>query len=294
VTYSIVARDPQTGQLGGAVQSHWFAAGNGVIWAESGVGVVATQALLDESYGPLGLDLMRGGKSADEALRALVEVDPGRDERQAAFVDARGRVAAHTGSRCLRAAGHTTGDGFSCQANMMLSDTVWGAMREAFVSTEGDLVHRLLAALDAAEAEGGDIRGKQAAGILVVRAESTGQPWRDRVVDIRVDDHPEPLVELRRLVELKLAYDRMERADELEQKGDLEGAVVEYRAALATHGDAPEIRFWAAIAFAKTGALGEARELLGQLSHPGWAELLRRMVSDGSEAPDLGKLLDSD
>jgi uncharacterized Ntn-hydrolase superfamily protein len=177
---------------------------------------------------------------------------------------------------------------------MMLSDTVWDAMREAFVSTGGDLVHRLLAALDAAEAEGGDIRGRQAAGILVVKAESTGRRWRDRVVDIRVDDHPEPLLELRRLVELKFAYDRMEFADELEQTGDLEGAAAEYRAALATHGDVPEIRFWAAIAFAKTGALAEAREQLGGLSNPGWRELLRRMVADGSLGPDLGQLLDSD
>ena len=276
------------------MQSHWFAAGNGVIWAEPGVGVVATQALLDESYGPLGLDLMRGGKTAEESLRALVEVDGGRDDRQAAMIDARGRVAAHTGAKCLHAAGHRTGDGFSCQANMMLNDTVWEAMHDAFTSTPGDLVHRLLAALDAAEAEGGDIRGRQAAGILVVRAEPTGQRWRDRVIDVRVDDHPEPLAELRRLVELKLAYDLMERADQLELAGDLDGAVAEYRAALATHGDVPELAFWGAITLAKGGATEEARDLLSGLSHPGWAELLRRMVADGSlDPPEVGKLLGS-
>lgn len=200
MTYSIAARDPRTGELGAAVQSHWFAAGELVPWAEAGVGAVATQALVGVGYGPLGLDLMRGGKRAPQALRALLAADEGEMHRQVAMVDPAGEVAAHTGSRCLREAGHRTGDGYSVQANMMLRDTVWDAMAEAFEKSTGPLTYRLLAALDAAEAEGGDVRGRQAAGILVVKDAPSGRPWEDVVVHLRVDDHPAPLEELRRLV----------------------------------------------------------------------------------------------
>src|SRR5919201_2395488 len=223
MTYSIVARDPETGELGAAVQSHWYAAADLVLWAASGVGAVATQALVEVSHGPEGLRLMREGRSAAEAIAERVAGDEGRDVRQIGMVDARGTVAAHTGSKTIAEAGHLTGDGYSCQANMMMNDTVWDAMAEAYEKSDGDLVHRLLDALDAAEAEGGDVRGKQAAGILVVRAEPGERPWEDVVVQIRVDDHPEPLPELRRLVDLKFAYDRLDAAERLELAGGLGG-----------------------------------------------------------------------
>jgi uncharacterized Ntn-hydrolase superfamily protein len=282
MTYSIVARDAETGDLGAAVQSHWFAAGM-VCWAEAGVGAVATQATVELSYGPLGLERMRAGDGAEEALSALLAADADAEHRQVAMVDREGRVATHTGARCIREAGHRRGEGFSVQANMMLRDTVWDAMHDAYLAAEGDLADRLLAALDAAEAERGDIRGRQAARILVVRAEPSGKPWEDTLVDLRLDDHPAPLPELRRLLELKRAYDRLDTAEKLELAGDLEGALREQQAALAAVPDNPEIAFWTAISLASRGRIEDARGTMAVAfhAHPGWLELLRRLVADG-------------
>ena len=282
MTYSIVARDPATGQLGAAVQSHWFAAGL-VCWAESGVGAVATQATVLVDHGPLGLEAMRAGASADEALAARLAADPDREHRQVAMVDPRGTVAAHTGSRCIRDAGHRTGEGFSCQANMMRSPTVWDAMHDAFAGSSGDLAERLLLALEAAEAEGGDIRGKQAARVLVVRAEPTERPWEDVLVDLRLDDHPAPLPELRRLLTLQRAYDRLQAAEDMELEGDIDGSFAERTAAMAMVPDNPEIAFWTAISLALHGRLEEGRAALAVAlpADPGWADLLRRLGDQG-------------
>ena len=197
-TYSIVARDPSTGELGVAVQSHWFSVGPIVAWAEAGVGAVSTQSFVDPSYGKLGLDLMRAGKSAPDALKSLTAGDEGREVRQVAMIDAQGRVDAWTGKKDIQAAGHIIGNNYSVQANMMLSDTVWPAMSAAFENTKGDLTERMLAALEAAQTAGGDIRGKQSAALIVVTGKPTGQAWKDRVFDLRVDDSSEPLIELRR------------------------------------------------------------------------------------------------
>lgn len=278
MTYSIVARDPETGELGVAVQSHWFAAGI-VCWARAGVGAVATQAMALVEHGPLGLELMAGGASAAEALAARLEADPEREHRQVAMVDRRGGVAAHTGASCIREAGHRTGEGFSCQANMMRRPTVWDAMAEAFAGSRGPFADRLLLALEAAEAEGGDIRGRQATRLLVVRGEATERPWEDVLVDLRVDDHPDPLPELRRLLTLQRAYDRLERAERLELAGDVEGAFAERRAAMALAPDNPEIAFWTAVSLALADRLEEARSALAVAlpADPGWAELLRRL-----------------
>jgi uncharacterized Ntn-hydrolase superfamily protein len=283
MTYSIVARDPETGELGGAVQSHWFAAGDLVLWAEPAVGAVATQSLVEVSHGPEGLRLMREGRTATEAVAARVASDEGENVRQIGMVDARGGVAVHTGSKCIAEAGHRTGDGYTCQANMMMNDTVWDAMAEAYDKSDGDLVHRLLDALDAAEAEGGDVRGRQAAGIYVVRGEPSDKPWEDVIASIRVDDHPEPLPELRRLVDLKFAYDRLDSAEKLELAGDLDGAFAEQRRALAEFPDNAEIAFWTATSLAAHGRMDEARQTIrtafGQ--YRGWEVLLRRLVRDG-------------
>src|SRR5271168_4816399 len=221
-TYSIVARDPDTGQLGVAVQSHYFAAGSVVTWAEAGVGAVATQASADPAYGKLGLDLMRARKSAPDTLAGLLAADPMREIRQVAMVDALGRTAAHTGQTTIPEAGHIVGDGFSVQANMMLKNTVWPAMAEAYTSAKGELVDRFLAALDAAEAEGGDIRGRQSAAILIVEGKSSGRPWHDRIFDLRVDDASEPLVEIRRLVAVRRAYIHMRLGDDAASRRDLD------------------------------------------------------------------------
>src|SRR5438128_9601738 len=208
-TYSIVARDPATGELGVAVQSHWFSVGSIVSWAEAGVGAVATQSFVDPSYGKTGLDLMRAGRSAPDVLRDLLAADEAREVRQVAMIDAHGRVAAHTGSRNIAEAGHFAGANFSVQANMMLNGQVWPAMAKAFERARGDLAERMMTALEAAQAAGGDIRGKQSAALIVASGKSTGRPWVDRLFDLRVDDHPEPLKELRRLLTLQRAYNHM-------------------------------------------------------------------------------------
>lgn len=282
MTYSIVARDPESGRLGVAVQSHWFSVGTVVSWAEAGVGAVATQSFAERSYGPLGLELMRRGRSAPEALEALVHADADRNVRQVAFVDRQGRVGVHTGVDCIREFGHLTGDGFSVQANMMERDTVWGAMAEAYTAAQGDLAERLVAALAAAQREGGDIRGMQSATLLVVEAEPTGAEWTDRVIDLRVEDHASPVEELARVLRLWRAYGHAERAEELELVPDLEGALAERLRALELEPDHPEIAFWAATALAGAGRYEEARRAvaIAHAAGPGWAELLRRLVAD--------------
>ncbi|MEP0547471.1 MAG: DUF1028 domain-containing protein [Rhodothermales bacterium] len=294
-TYSIVARDAATGQLGVAVQSHWFSVGSIVPWAEAGVGAVATQSFVEPAYGPLGLELMRMGRSAQQALDALTSTDEGEAVRQVAFVDADGNVAVHTGSNAIAAAGHRTGDGYSVQANMMENATVWDAMAEAYERSEGDLAERLLAALEAAQAEGGDIRGKQSAALVVVRAESTGKPWLDRVFDLRIEDHPEPIAELRRLVGLQRAYQHLNAGDEHVTQGDIEAAMASYAAAMelvrdeTTNGEAP---FWVGITLASIGRVEEALPYLARAyaQDVRWAELVARLPAAGLLPDDAGLL----
>ena len=277
-TYSIVARDPDTGQLGVAVQSHYFAVFL-VAWAEAGVGAVATQASGDPAYGKLGLDLMRARKSAPDALAGLLAADPMKNVRQVAMIDALGRVAAHTGSTTIPEAGHIVGDGFSVQANMMLKKTVWPAMAQAYGGAKGELVDRLLAALDAAEAEGGDIRGRQSAAIRIVEAMSTGRPWIDTIFDLRVDDAAEPLIEIRRLVAVRRAYIHMRLANEAVQRSDLETAEREFTVAERLIGDNPEMRYWHAISLLSLGKIDDGLAILREVGRRdrNWIELTLRL-----------------
>jgi uncharacterized Ntn-hydrolase superfamily protein len=280
-TYSIVARDPRTGELGVAVQSHWFAVGSNVTWAEAGVGAIATQSFIDPGYGVKGLALLREGRTAPEALRHLLDADAQRDTRQVAIVDAQGRVAVHTGARCIQAAGHRQGAEYSVQANLMAGDRVWPAMADAFEKTTGDLAERLLAALDAGEAAGGDIRGRQSAALLIVRPQSSGRPWvgADRVFDLRVDDHPRPLEELRRLVRLQRAYDRANRGDELFSASKIDEALVEYAKAAELAPEIVELPFWQAVTLASVGREADALPIFKRVfaGEPRWAELVPRL-----------------
>lgn len=282
MTYSIIARDTETGEFGGAVQSHYFSTGSVVIWAAAGVGVVATQASAEISYGPLGLELMRSGRTSEEALRGLVAADEGQAQRQVAMLDQEGRTAAHTGSRCIPHAGHSAADDVSVQANMMERDTVPGAMMAAYQSASGDLADRLLAALDAAEGEGGDIRGRQSAGILTVAAVPSGKPWADRRFDLRVEDHPEPLMELRRLVKLQRSYHLADQAEHAAATGDMATAAAKMGQAIQMAEGNPELTFWAAIATAASQPEA-ARGLLKRATDvdPRWAELVRRLPATG-------------
>lgn len=279
MTYSIVARDPETGALGVAVQSHWFSVGSVVTWAESGVGAIATQSFAEPAYGPRGLALLRLGIDPETALQALTSADVEQARRQVAFVDATGRVAAHTGALCIEAAGHITADGVSVQANMMRSASVWPAMLEAYQRSKGDLTDRLLAALDAAEAAGGDIRGRQSAAMLIAAGTSSSQPWRDRLVDLRVDDAPDPLAELHRLVNVHRGYQHMEAAETHQIAGDLAGSLEEYQLARPLLGANDEAAFWSAILMADAGRVEEGKALLADIAarEPGWNDLLRRL-----------------
>ncbi len=278
-TYSIVARDPDTGELGVAVESHYFSVGSVVTWAEAGVGAVATQALVEPSYGKLGLDLMRAGKSAPDALAGLVASDPMNPVRQVAMIDVEGRVAAHSGSMTIAEAGHITGEGFSVQANMMLRATVWPAMAQAYRSARGELVDRLMAVLDAAEAEGGDIRGRQSAAILIVSGKNTGRPWSDKVYDVRVDDAPEPLKEIRRLVSVARAYWHMRAALTAMQAGDFDQHNREFEKAANLLADNLELRFWHAMGLLTSGKVEQGMARLKSVTarDRSWATLALRL-----------------
>lgn len=285
MTYSIVARDPETGQLGVAVQSHWFAVGPIVPWARPGVGAVATQANAEIAYGPRALASMESGAGAPETLERLLAEDPSAATRQVAVLDAVGQVAVHTGELCIPLAGHAIGDGVSCQANIMASEQVWPSMLEAFGVARGPLSTRLLAALDAAEREGGDLRGRQSAAILVVAAE--GESW-ETVVSLRVEDDPDPLGELRRLVAVHEAYVLAGRADELVGEGRHDDAALLYRQAAELAPGNHELRFWGGLGLVQMGdletGLAQVREAIAE--HPPWRELLATLPKQVAPAAE--------
>jgi uncharacterized Ntn-hydrolase superfamily protein len=284
-TYSIVAFDRETGQLGVAVQSHWFSVGSVVPWIEAGVGAVATQSFVEVSYGPKGLDLMRSGKSPGEALRDLVAADKNQDVRQVAMVDINGRTSVHTGKNCIPEAGHIIGDGFTCQANLMLKDTVWDAMAKAYTNTVGELADRLMAALEAGESEGGDIRGKQSAALIVVKGESSGEWWRDRLYDLRIEDHPTPVKELKRLLKLNKAYNYMNQGDDYLTEDKIEEAMKSYTKAMEIYPENAEMIFWPAVTLAASGNVEKSLPLFKKVfaMDKNWVILLPRL-------PEVGQL----
>jgi len=278
-TYSIVARDPETGQMGVAVQSHWFSVGSIVSWAEAGVGAVATQSFVEPAYGPKGLAAMKKGTAADKALAKLIAKDENENVRQVAFVDGQGRVAAHTGAKAIIEACDQQGAGYSVQANLMHNATVCSAMAAAFEAAEGDLAARLLAALRGAQSVGGDIRGKQSAAMVVVEGERAEYPWEGHVIDLRIEDHPDPLGELDRLVTLNRAYNLMNEGDALVTAGDMEAANRAYAAAAEMAPDNHEMIFWRAATLASVGDVDKALPLFKEAfdAWPLWRELIPRL-----------------
>lgn len=279
-TYSIVARDTITGDLGVAVQSHWFSVGSLVTWGKAGIGVVATQSFINPSFGPRGLSLLENGLTPKLAVKTLLALDEGRDMRQLAILDVNGNVDAYTGKNCIVEAGHIVGDNFSVQANLMDKNTVWPAMAEAFKNAEGTLAERMLQAMEAAQKEGGDIRGKQSAAILVVKAKSTGNEWEDKIVDLRVEDHENPIQEMRRLLTIHTAYEYMNKGDLAVETGNNILAKEHYMNAQKLNPRNLEMKYWYAITLANNGELTEAKEILKDLfkQNKKWKELTPRLI----------------
>ena len=279
-TYSIVARDSVTGDIGVAVQSHWFSVGSVVTYGKAGVGVVATQSLVNPSYGPKGLALMEQGLSPQQALDALLANDPGEMYRQVAFLNIKGQLATHTGSLCIDEAGHRQGKNFSVQANMMLNNTVWDAMANAFIITKGTLAERMLAVLKAAEAEKGDIRGSQSAAILIVKGESTGNAWEDKIMDLRVEDNENPVAELERLIKIHEAYNYMNQGDLAMEVGDSKQAEEHYLNAQKLFPENLEMQYWYAINLLNNKDYEKAKPILVAIfkKDANWKTLTSRLV----------------
>ena len=279
-TYSIVARDSVTGDMGVAVQSHWFSVGSVVSYGKAGVGVVATQSLVNPSYGPKGLALMEQGLSPQQALDALLANDKGEMYRQVAFLDVNGKVATHTGALCIDEAGHKQGKNFSVQANMMLNNTVWEAMAKAFENTKGTLSERILATLKAAEGEKGDIRGKQSASILIVKGQATGSKWEDTILNLRVEDHENPVEELDRLMQIHKAYDFMNKGDLAMEEGNSEEAEHLYLEAQKLFPENLEMQYWYAINLLNNKQFDKAKPILQAIfkKDSNWKTLTSRLV----------------
>ncbi|HQY52049.1 MAG TPA: DUF1028 domain-containing protein [Ignavibacteria bacterium] len=290
-TYSIVARDSVTGEMGVAVQSHWFSVGSIVSWGEAGVGVVATQSFVNPSFGIKGLELLKSGKSPQEAVDELIAADDGRDVRQLAILDVKGRSASYTGKYCISEAGSIAKDNYSVQANMMLTDKVWGAMSEAFENSAGPLAERMIAALEAAQNAGGDIRGQQSACLLIVKGEATGNPWEDKFIDLRVDDHTEAVKEIKRLLKVYRAYEHMNKGDLAIEKNDMDLAMNEYSTAEEMFPENLEMKFWHAVTLANTGKVNESLPMFTEvfLKDNNWRILFGRLKPSG-----LLKISDSD
>jgi uncharacterized Ntn-hydrolase superfamily protein len=282
-TYSIVARDSLTGEMGVAVQSHWFTVGSVVAWGEAGVGVIATQSLANVSFGARGLELLKAGLTPQKALDSLLATDEGSEFRQVAILDAEGKVVVHTGKNCIPFAGHITGNNFAVQANLMANEKVWPAMAETFQKTQGSLAERMVAALEAAQQEGGDIRGQQSASVLIVKGTASGKVWEDRLIDLRVEDHPRPVEELKRLLKIFRAYEHMNKGDMAIEKNDLETALKEYTLAKEMFPENEEMVFWQAVTLANQDRLEEALPLFREVfkKNKNWLTLTPRLTEVG-------------
>lgn len=282
-TYSIVALDAETGELGVAVQSHWFSVGFLVPWVKAGVGAVATQSFVKVDYGPDGLELMENGMSAKDALKSLTDQDEAEAVRQVAMIDINGNVAAHTGERCIVFANHVVGKNYSVQANMMENSTVPKAMAVAFENSSGDLADRMMAALEAAEKEGGDIRGKQSAAMVIMSGEPTGIEWKDTKMSLRIEDHPTPLKELKRLIRIHRAYQHANKGDYYMELNQIDSALTEYNKASKYYPENPELPYWSAVALVNGGRINEALPIFKAVfkSNPNLKKMTPRLIKSG-------------
>ncbi|MDN5212853.1 DUF1028 domain-containing protein [Fulvivirgaceae bacterium BMA12] len=283
-TYSIVARDPVTGDMAVGVQSHWFSVGTVVSWGEAGLGVIATQSFVNKSFGIRGLALLKEGKTPQEALEILLSTDAGKAVRQVSILDKHGQIATHTGDLCIKFAGHIIGKDFSVQANMMLNDQVWPKMAQAYEAADSlPLAERVLQAMKGAQAAGGDIRGQQSASILVIKGVSENKPWDERLIDLRVDDSKDPLAELERLLKVYRAYEHMNNGDLAVEKNDMPLASLEYQKAEEMFPDNLEMKYWHAITLLNNGDIQTASDMLLAVfkKDENWRKLTARLPASG-------------
>jgi uncharacterized Ntn-hydrolase superfamily protein len=282
VTFSIVARDPETGALGVATATCMFAAGALVPWARPGVGVVATQAMAESAYGPRCLEALEAGASAPSALADAQASDPAAALRQVAVVSADGSVAAVTGELCVDHTGHLLAEGYVVAANMMASPRVWPAMEAAFAAAAGAFPRRLLTALEAGQAAGGDARGEMSAALLVVAGQRR-EPWAKPLVDLRVDRSGDPLGELRRLVDAAEAYEGFSLAAEALIRDDADAALAHVDRALATLPGEESLRFLRTGALLACGDVDGGRHELRSLiaARPTWEIVIRSFAAKG-------------
>lgn len=287
-TYSIVARDPRTGEMGVAVQSHWFAIGSLVPWGKAGVGVVATQSFIDTRYGTSGIKLMEEGWSAKQALQAIKAADPHPEIRQVAMLDFKGNVATHSGKSCIKFAGYRSGENYSVQSNLMIKEGVPEVMERAFLESKGPLAERLLKALEAAQAAGGDLRGKQSAAILVVSGPpSQVQSTSGRLVDLHVEDNSDPILELRRLYSLHKAYEHMNQGDLAIEEKKIDEALNHYGKAEKMFPENLEMKFWHAVSLVNAKRVAESLPLFRVIfsKDKNWSTLIPRL-SEAKIIPD--------
>lgn len=282
-TFSIVAIDKEAGEMGVAVQSHWFSVGTIVAWAEPGVGAIATQSLVNVSFGPRGLKLLKSGIDPKKALQQLLDSDDGEAFRQISILNTKGNVATHTGKKCIANASHIVGNRYSVQANMMVNDKVVPVMSEAFKNSTGPLAERMIKVLQAAQSAGGDIRGQQSASLLIVKTESSGKIWEDRLIDLRVEDHPEAVNEIARLLKVYRAYEHMNNGDLAIEKNDEVLALKEYNAAQEMFPENLEMQYWTAVSLANIGNIDEALILFKKVfeADRNWHTLTNRIVDNG-------------
>ena len=282
-TFSIVAIDKEAGEMGVAVQSHWFSVGSIVAWAEPGVGAVATQSLVNVSFGQRGLELLESGMEPQKALEEFLKSDEGKSFRQVSIINTEGNIATHTGEKCIADASHIIGENYSVQANMMLNSKVVPAMSEAFKNSSGPLAERMIGSMKAAQIAGGDIRGQQSASLLIVKTESSGKLWLDRLIDLRVEDHPEAVNEIARLVKVYRAYEHMNNGDLAIETNNEELALKEYNAAQEMFPENLEMQYWTAVSLANIGKMDEAITIFRKVfnTDKNWHTLTSRIIDNG-------------
>jgi uncharacterized Ntn-hydrolase superfamily protein len=295
-TFSIVAFDPITKDLGVAVQSRYFSVGSVVPWAESGVGAIATQSFVNVSYGPRGLELLKEGLNVEDVIGRLTRDDEGKEFRQLGIIDSKGNASAFTGWRCLEWAGSIVGKNYTAQGNILAGEDVVKGMSQKFESTKGELADKLVAALEGGQEGGGDARGRQSAALLVVRKNVGRAGYGDRYIDLRVEDHPEPIAELKRLLVMHRVYRLIDDGEEKMATGDPEGGLSMIKEAVSLGPSIDDAHIDLGVIYLKLGKRDEALKAFGQALklNPRMKTMIKQLPGAGlmEKDPEIFKELD--